>query len=306
MVNRPGKSCHDALRALSKATYGHPNGAVVEIDIQKYFNTIPHDKLMMVLCKKISDRRFLRLIEVLITVPIREGSKDEANTKGCPMGSIVSPILSNIYLHYLIDVWFESIKRTHLCGDAELIRMADDMVFVFEKQYDAERFYKALPKQLAKAGLTMHIDKSQLLQAGRLQALRAHQKGERLPTFAFLGFTCYWGRSRKGFWRLKYTSRKDRFAAKFKGMRQYLRKNLNAKDTPGVITRVIRATKGWINYHGISDNDARVSQFIQQTKRTILWWLNRRGGKRRTSWARLMRRLKAMGFPEKWKTVSMF
>jgi RNA-directed DNA polymerase len=99
---RAGKSCHDALRALSKATYRHPRGAVVEIDIRQYFNTIPHQELMRLLGKKISDKRFLRLIEVLITAPI--GS--ESNTAGCPQGSIISPILSNIYLHYAIDEWF--------------------------------------------------------------------------------------------------------------------------------------------------------------------------------------------------------
>ena len=236
---RPGRNCHDALRALSKATFKYHNGAVVEIDIQKYFSTIPHKELMRLLRKKISDRRFLRLIEILITAPIREGSKDETNTKGCPMGSIISPILSNIYLHHVIDEWLETIKSSHLRGKAELVRVADDMVFVFEKQSDSERFYRALPKRLAKAGLAMHTEKSQLLPAGRLAALRAYQKGSRIPTFNFLGFVCYWGKSRKGFWRLKYKSRKDRFAAKLKGMRQYLRKNLNASSTPLVCNKVI-------------------------------------------------------------------
>ena len=268
-------------------------------------NTIPHDELMRLLQEKISDKRFLRLINVLITAEIREGSKDKANIQGCPQGSILSPILSNIYLHRVIDEWFESIKHSHLQGKAELIRFADDMVFAFEKQSDAQRFYKALPKRLAKAGLAMHTSKSQLIPAGRKLALYAYQKGKRLPSFNFLGFTCYWGKARKGFWRLKYTSRKDRFTAKLKGMRQYLRRNLRASTLDTCCT-IIRVIKGWINYHAVSDNCRRISQFIFQTARIMFWWFNRRGGKRCKSWTKVRQILKAMGFPQKWKVVSMF
>ncbi len=303
---RPGKSCHDALRALNHAAYQHPNGAVVEIDIRKYFNTIPHKVLMMLLRKKISDYRFLRLIEVLITAPIRVGKCETANLCGCPQGSVISPILANIYLHYVIDEWFDAIKSSHLRGKAKLIRFADDMVFTFERQNEARRFYEVLPKRLAKAGLEIHTDKSQIIPAGRLVALHAYQRNKHIPTFNFLGFTCYWGKANKGFWRLKYTSRKDRFAAKLKGMRRYLRDNLNTKDTMGVIKTVIRVVRGWMNYHAVSDNRRRVIAFIEETKWIILQWLNRRGGKRRVTWEKLLRGLKAMGFPTNVKTVSMF
>jgi group II intron reverse transcriptase/maturase len=303
---RPGRSCHEALRALNQASYQNPNGAIVEIDIRKYFNTIPHQVLMKLLREKISDKRFLRLIETLITAPIRQGKQDIVNSCGCPQGSIVSPILANIYLHHVIDEWFEQIKHSHIHGQAELVRFADDMVFVFAQISEAKRFYEALPKRLAKAGLEMHADKSQVIPTGRIAAQRAYQRKERLPTFNFLGFTCYWGKAVKGFWRLKLTSRKDRFAAKLKGMKQYLRENLNTKDTRGVIKTVIRVIKGWVNYHGVSDNQRRVEQFLERSKRIILQWLNRRGGKRRVTWDRLLHALKAMGYPTQWKTVSLF
>ena len=303
---RPGKNCHDALRALNQATYKHPNGAIVEIDIRKYFNTIPHKVLMNLLRKKISDQRFLRLIEVLITAPIRENKQDTENTCGCPQGSIISPILANIYLHHVIDEWFKAIIPHHFRGKAELIRFADDMVFAFEWQDDAKRFYKVLPKRLAKAGLEMHTEKSQIIPAGRLVALNAHQRNKHIPTFKFLGFTCYWGKSHKGFWRLKYTSRKDRFAAKLKGLRMYLRENLNTNDTLGVLKTVIRVVQGWVNYHCVSDNRPRVQAFLEQAKRLILQWLNRKGGKRRVTWDKLLRLLKALGFPKAEKTISMF
>ena len=303
---RPGQSCHDALRALNKATFRNWNGAVVEIDIRKYFNTIPHVVLMKLLRNKISDRRFLRLIEVLITAPIMEGKSKAKNICGCPQGSIISPILANIYLHHVIDEWFDNIKHSHIKGRAELIRYADDMVFAFERPSEARRFYEVLPKRLNEYGLSMHMGKSQIIPAGHAAATKAHNQDKRLPTFNFLGFTCYWGKSRKGYWRLKYTSRKDRFAAKLKGLKQFLRKNLNARSSTEVVKTVIRVVRGWVNYHGVSDNSRRVSQFLERAKRIILRWFNRRGRKHAMTWNRLLQVLNATGFPKQWKTVSMF
>lgn len=303
---RPGLNCHAALRALQQQTYSNWNGAVVEIDIRKYFNMIPHDELMNLLRKKISDRRFLRLIEVLITAPVIVGKETSGNVRGCPQGSILSPVLANIYLHYVIDEWFGEISRSHIHGRAEMVRYADDMVFTFQYSSEAKRFYKVLPKRLNKYGLELHSDKSQLIPAGHIAAMRAHQSGKRLPTFNFLGFTCYWGRKRKGHWRLKLTSRKDRFAAKLKGLRDFLWKNLNTTNKRLTLNIVIRVIRGWINYHGISDNQRRVGQFIYQSTRIIYRWFNRQGGRRRLTWKKLNLILKMLGYPSRWKTHSMY
>jgi group II intron reverse transcriptase/maturase len=275
---RPDKNCHDALRALSTAVFPNMNGAIVEIDIRKYFNTIPHKELMNLLRNKISDQRFLRLIEVLIKTPIKEGKRVVENTCGCPQGSIISPVLANIYLHHVIDEWFESIKDSHIHGRAKLIRYADDMVFTFENKVDARRFYRVLPKRLAKFGLELHADKSQVLPAGLGCAQQAHQQGKRIPTFNFLGFTCYWGLSNSGkFWRLKVKSRGDRKRAKLVGLRKFLQENRNTPNTPLLIERVKSAVRGWINYHAVSDNRRQVSSFIYESKRIIFSWFNRRG-----------------------------
>ncbi len=142
---RPGRSCHDALCALMEQAYPCWNGAIAEIDIQKYFNSIPHVELKEILKKKISDERFLRLIDKLATTPICDKGNVVANTIGCPQGSIISPILANIYLHEVIDCWFEEIKSKHLRGSAHEVRYADDMVFVFEKVDDAENSLRCYP-----------------------------------------------------------------------------------------------------------------------------------------------------------------
>jgi len=303
---REGQSCHDALRAVMSSVFPNMNGAIVEIDLRKYFNSIPHSVMMKFLCNKISDQRFLRLIEVLITAPIIEGKREIKNTCGCPQGSIISPIMANIYLHHVMDEWFESIKQSHFRGRAELIRYADDMVYTFERLEEAKRFYNVLPKRLSKYGLEMHAEKSQLIIAGLGAAQRAHKQGTRLPTFNFLGFTCYWGQSRKGFWRLKLTSRRDRFITKLKGLREFLRKNLNTKHTGQTLKTIIRVVRGWINYHNVSDNAGKVEAFRKQCMRIIFKWINRKGGRYSMSWDRFNQLLNAVGFPKAGKTISMF
>jgi RNA-directed DNA polymerase len=301
---REGKSCHEALKALSQATFKNWDGAIVEIDIRKYFNTIPHEELMQMLRNKVSDKRFIRLIEILMKAPILEDGKEVENTRGCPQGSIISPILANIYLHYVVDEWFESIRKTHLLGRAEEVRYADDVVFCFQHMNDARRFYHVLPERLKKFGLKIHEDKSQILEAGHLAAVRAATGGLRLGTFNFLGFTCHWGKTRNGYWRLKYTSRRDRFTTKLKGIREYLKENLNTKDTKGTLRVVIRVVKGWVNYHAISDNQRRVGSFLEESRRAIYRWFNRRGSKK-MSWQNCRRLLKAIDFPLSYKIKSM-
>ncbi len=304
---RPGLGCHDAIKSLNKATFKNWNGAVVEIDIKQYFNRIPHKEIMRFLSHKISDKRFLRLINVLVTMPIMEGKVTTINIIGCPQGSIVSPILANIYLHYVIDLWFRSISQSHIKGQTEMVRYADDMVFIFESMQEAKRFYEVLPKRLAKFGLEMHTEKSSIIPAGHVAATRAHKAKSRLLTFNFLGFTCYWGISRRGFWTLRFTSRRDRFASKLKGMKEFLRKNLTAVDTTAVIKAVICVVRGWVNYHYISYNRRKVISFIENSRRLLLRWFNRRGGRKRMTWQKFIKILDINRFPRKedFKTVSV-
>ena len=144
-----------------------------------------------------------------------------------------------------------------------------------------------------------------MIQSGSRTAAKADQQGKRLPTYQFLGFTCYWGKARSGFWRLKYTSRADRFTAKLKGLRDYLWSHRNA-EAQDVMQQVIRVVKGWINYHAISDNNRRVKAFTLVAKRIMFKWFNYRGGRRRMNWEKYTKMLKYEGYPEKWSFQSMF
>ena len=196
----------------------------------------------------------------MIETPIMEGTTIVRNKEGCQQGSIVSPILANIFLHYVIDSWFEKISKENLKGKAGAVRYCDDMVFVFEKEEEAKKFYDVLPKRLNKFGLEINEAKSQIIKSGRYHAEELAKQGKKIPSYNFLGFTCYWDKSRFGTtWRLKYTTRKDRFTEKLKGLRRYLRRNLNKRQKAEILERVIKGIRGWINYHGISDNQRRVS-----------------------------------------------
>jgi hypothetical protein len=206
----------------------------------------------------------------------------------------------------VIDVWFHEVSKSHFAGKADLVRYCDDMVFVFQKQLDADKFFRVLPKRLKKYGLELHLEKSQVVSSGHSKAKKAHQEGKKLPTYKFLGFVCYWGQTRNGYWRLKYTSRADRFTAKLKGLRKFLWNNLNTNNAEGLLKTIIRVVKGWINYHGISDNGRRIGGFILKSKRTLFSWFNRRGRRKPMSWLEFTRLLKRINYPERWATISMF
>jgi RNA-directed DNA polymerase len=214
--------------------------------------------------------------------------------------------MANIYLHEVIDTWFNQISQSHLQGKTELIRFCDDMVFVFQYKEDAKRFYQVLPKRLEKYGLSLHQEKSQLLSSGHAAAVQANKEGKRLRTYKFLGFTCYWGKTRNGYWRLKFTSRRNRFTTKLHDIRKYLWENLNTDDATIVLETVVQMVRGWINYHGISDNDRRVGGFIHKCKRHLFNWFNRRGRKHSMRWKQFTRILEKINFPQRWKTISMF
>jgi hypothetical protein len=263
--------------------------------------------LQKILQKKIADKHFLRLIDKLAMAPSLQNGEIKINTVGCPQGSIISPILANIFLHEVVDVWFDVIKREHVNGKAEEVRYADDMVFIFQNAGEAKRFFEVLPKRLKKYGLEMHENKSRLIRSGQNVAEREARAGRRLPTYHFLGFTIFWGKARNGkWWRMKFKSRRDRFTSKLHGLKTFLRKQLNANDTVKVLKLVASVLRGWLNYHAISDNERRVSQFTQLSRHIIRKWINRRGRKTPMNWDDFNKLMDAVNMPNRWKTTSMF
>jgi RNA-directed DNA polymerase len=303
---RPGKSAHDAIRLLNRSLMDTSNGALIEIDIRKYFSTIPHELLLTMLKERISDRRFLWLIKVLLESSSTDGVETRENSVGVPEGSILSPLLSNVYLHRVLDSWFKEVVRERIIGKATIIRFADDAVFVFQYMCDAERFLKVLPKRLEKYGLQLHEGKTQILPAGfrRMELMR--KKGERLPVFTFLGFTFYWRKTRKGNMALSVKTRKDRFREKLQEIKLLLKRKLNHPNHRQVLDQVSMIVRGWLAYFAVSDNHGSCWKFITEVTRLIFHWFNRRGSTGCMNWQKLRQVLTACNFPNEWKTIRLY
>jgi RNA-directed DNA polymerase len=297
---RPGRDCHSALAALGRYLESLECGAVLEIDLQKYFNTIPHKPLERMLRAKISDEKFLHLILKLLKAPILNAAGEaERNEIGSPQGSILSPVLSNVYLHHVLDTWFGWINTSQFGGSAGMVRYADDGAFTFRSIPDAERFQKELVERLAKYGIGVNREKTCVLPSGRREAERQERLGLSMPSFTFLGFLHVWGisvnrKTGKRFWRVKRRTCPKRFRKKLIEMKSFIRNHRHEKD---LILRVKRATLGYLNYFAVTDNMKRISQFVYTVRRMLFKWLNRRSQKRSFDWETFDRLLKKLAFP---------
>ena len=298
---RPERGCHTALIALNENLMSWDCGAVLEIDLRKYFNTIPHEPLVQMLKSKIEDQRFLHLVIKLLKAPtLNEAGVAVRNEVGSPQGSILSPVIANLYLHHVLDTWFTWINESRFGNSARIIRYADDAVFTFRSLPQAEQFRELLVKRLAEFGISINESKTQALISGQREAARCERLGLPMPTFTFLGFLHVWGiatnrKTGKKFWRVKRRTCPKRFRKKLAEIKADIRKNRHRKD---LVAHVKRVTQGYLNYFAINDNSKRISQFVNEVKRMLFKYLNRRSQRRSFDWNRFTEILKKENFPE--------
>lgn len=285
---------HDALDALTTALVTKRVNYVLDADIQGFFDAIDHDRLLEFLSLRIGDRRVLRLIRKWLKAGIMEDGEWSASQLGSTQGSVISPLLSNVYLHYVLDLWVHWWRQHHASGDVVIVRYADDFVMGFENRPDAEACLAAMRDRFADHGLTLHPDKTRLLEFGRFAAANCRQRGEGKPeTFDFLGFTHVCGRTRRGgfiVWRL---SMRKRLAASLLKVKQLLRKRINWR--LGEVGRWLRSVaQGWLRYHAVPGNSIRVRRFLHALGRLWLQMLRRRSQRasRRWTWTRMVRVLR--------------
>ena len=281
---RPGRSCHDALRRLNREMMEAPANWIVDLDIAQFFDTMPHKDILDLLSERIQDRRFLRLIARMLKAGVLIGSELVFEEQGSPQGSIVSPVIANVFLDKVLDQWFDRVVKQHCGGYCELIRYADDVVAVFERETDALRFMKVLPKRLGKFGLRLNEQKTGLIAMGKRNAEKMLTMGQHPPTFDFLGFTHYWGRSQKGKVRLKRKTSKKRLRRSLGNIGQWLKNNRNMWKLPEIWRRIASKMRGHFNYYGVTDNSRSLRLFRHEVVKLLYKWLNRRSQRRSFTW----------------------
>jgi group II intron reverse transcriptase/maturase len=277
---RPGRGAGDAVKELTFDLQYGTYGYLVEADVQGFFDHLDHDKLLEMLSLRIDDRAFVGLIRKWLKAGILEPEGHVVHPdSGTPQGGIVSPVVANAYLHYVLDLWFAKVVKPRCKGEALLCRYADDWVCAFRLREDAERFYRVLAKRLEKFNLTLAPDKTRLLRFSRFHPSMRRR-------FSFLGFEFFWKEDRKGTPRVMRRTARKRLQGACRRIKEWIQssRHLLARDFFDGLNRRLR---GHYNYYGVHGNSRSLYRFFDWAKQCTFKWLNRRGGKRRSfTWAR--------------------
>jgi RNA-directed DNA polymerase len=289
---RPGRSQHDALDALYVGITQKRVNWILDLDIKSFFDKVGHDWMIQFVEHRVADQRIVRLIQKWLKAGVMEDGRWFETKEGTPQGSVISPILANLYLHYVLDVWAKVWREKVARGDMIMVRYADDAVLGFQQREDAERFLEQLRERVRKFGLELHPDKTRLIEFGRYAAERRRKRGEGKPeTFNFLGFTHICGRSReKGYFTVVRQTIGKRMAAKLKDIGQKLRQRMHVS-IRATVEWLISVVRGYFQYHAVPDNEERLRAFRQDVLRLWLRQLRRRSQRSRWTWERFQERL---------------
>ena len=302
---RPKRSAHQAIEAVWKATMEVRGGWVLEVDIRKFFDTIDHKQLQEFVSRRVRDGVIRRLIGKWLNAGVLESGNISFSDEGTPQGGVISPILANIYLHYVLDEWFEKQVKPVMRGKCQLIRYADDFVIIFQLKYDAERVMAVISKRFEKYSLTVHPEKTKLVdfrapnhydrrRDGKLSGV--DRWGERPGSFDLLGFTHYWGKSQKGAWVVRRKTMKSRLARSVKNISQWCQFHRHWP-VKGQWEKLCAKVNGHYAYYGITGNNASLGMFHQLVKQVWRKWLTRRNRERSLIWEAFARLAKQYPLP---------
>jgi group II intron reverse transcriptase/maturase len=294
---RPGRSAHDALQAVWEATTRIGGGWVLEVDIRAFFDTLNHRELRGFLDKRVSDGVLRRAIDKWLKAGVLEAGAISQPQEGTPQGGVISPILANVYLHEVLDLWFEREVKPRLHGDGRLVRYADDFVIVFEWEADARRVMEVLPKRFGKYGLTLHPDKTRLVKFSKPRpAGGKDDDDDGSGSFDFLGLTHHWGRSRKGTMVVRQKTMRSRFTRSLTRIREWCRQN---RHRPIAEQRRLLAMKlrGHYGYYGLTGNSEALQRFAYEVGRAWHKWLARRSQRSNSRWDHFQRILRRYPLP---------
>lgn len=291
---RPGRRAHDAIRTLNRAVQAGEANWILEADIVSFFDSIDRTELLEILQIRVADGSILRLIGKCLHVGVLDGAEYSEPDQGTAQGSILSPLLGNIYLHYALDLWFEQVVKPRLKGKAVYLRFADDYLMGFERQDDAERVMAVLPKRMGRFGLALHPEKTRLLPFRRP---KPKDRGKGPATFDFLGFTMYWRRSRRGYWGMWCKTKRARLVRAIRAVQDWCRshRHLPIQEQHAALSRRLR---GHFNYFGVNGNTDCLETLEHLAKRAWHKWLNRRSQRSCLNWQRFMALLRRYPLPK--------
>ena len=283
---RPGRSAHQALARLNQIIKVERTQWLVEADIKSFFDRVDHEWLMRFVAYRVGDSNLLRLIRRFLKAGVLEDGAYRVTEQGTPQGGLISPVLANIYLHYVLDVWFERGFARQCQGEAYLVRYADDFVACFKYEADAKRFQEQLAKRLTRFGLEVEPAKTSLLRFGDMAPVLCKREGLRRPaTFDFLGFTHYAAKSRGGRFVLGRKTQRERVRKKLKALRLRL-VALRVQGVRVMQDYVRQHLTGHIHYYGVTGNTRSLRQYVYRVRLLLFKWLNRRSQRRSLTWVR--------------------
>lgn len=302
---RPNRGCHNALGYLGRCIEHNKVDYILDADIKGYFDNINHDKLIKCLEIHIKDTNLLRLIKRFLKAGILENGKYIKGEIGTPQGSILSPVLANIYMYYALIQWFENIKKTSK-GYVEIINYADDMIICFQYEIEAKQIYKKMKDRLKQCGLEFAEDKTRLIEFGRYASERRKKRGLSKPeTFDFLGFTHYCSKSKNGKFRVKRKTSKKKFKQKLQEFKIWIKNNRDRK-IKELIPTIKKKLIGHYNYYGINDNYKSLNRYLHELKRLLFKWLNRRSQRRSYNWEQFNQLIVMIKLPKPTVNVDIY
>jgi group II intron reverse transcriptase/maturase len=298
---RPGRSAHQALQALWERLMAMRGGWIIEIDIEAFFDTLDHGVLRSFLDKQVRDGVLRRAIDKWLRAGVLTDSGIQRPERGTPQGGVISPLLANIYLHEVLDRWFQDTVRPRLRGNGMLIRYADDAVLVFDREDDAHRVMTVLGKRFARYGLKLHPDKTRLI---AFRAPSRRSDGQR-GAFELLGFTHYWGRSRRGTWIVCRKTAPKRFGRSLGRVRAWCRRHrhIPVEQQHAALGRMLH---GHYAYYGVTGNFRALQRFLHEVQRSWRLWLDRRSQSGRMTWERFRRLLHRRPLPRPRAVQSVY
>ncbi len=272
---RPNRSCHDVIREINQTIMKKKVNYILDADIKGFFDNVDHRWLVKFLEHDIQDKRFIRYVVRFLKAGIIEDSRFSKSEKGTPQGGLISPVLANVYLHYVLDLWFAKVVRKRMKGEVYMYRYADDFIVMFQYENDARMFFDALVERLAKFSLSVAEDKTRIIPFGRFKGTK--------ETFDFLGFTHINAVTRTGKYTVLHRTSKKKLKDKRAGVKQWIRWNMH-RPIQQIISTLSRTLTGHYNYYGVNGNLKGLYQFYRYTKDTLFKTLRRRSQKRRMNW----------------------